>query len=65
MGWYILANILQVFLTLFHLSIRSKREKDLEIIVLRQQLNFLKRKHDQTVKPDRVQDDPESSRYKV
>jgi len=28
--------------------------KDLEILVLRQQLNILQRKHNQTVKPDRV-----------
>ena len=29
-------------------------EKDLEILILRQQMNILQRKHDQTVKPDRV-----------
>ena len=54
MGWYILANIFKIFLTLFHLGFRSDREKDLEILVLRQQLNILHRKHDRIVKPDRV-----------
>ena len=54
MGWYILANIFKIFLTLFRLGFRSDREKDLEILVLRQQLNILHRKHDRIVKPDRV-----------
>lgn len=43
MGWYILANIFKVFLTLFHLSFRSNHEKDLEILNLRHQLNILQR----------------------
>ena len=30
MGWYILANIFKVFLTLFRLGFRSDQEKDLE-----------------------------------
>ena len=54
MGWYILSNIFKIFLTLFRLGFRSDREKDLEILVLRQQLNILHRKHDRIVKPDRV-----------
>ena len=54
MRWYILANIFKIFLTLFHLGFRSDREKDLEILVLRQQLNILHRKHELIVKPDRV-----------
>ena len=32
MGWYILANIFKIFLTLFHLGFRSDRDKDLEIL---------------------------------
>jgi hypothetical protein len=46
-GWYIPANIFKIFLTSFHLSIRSDREKYLEILILRQQLNILQRKHNQ------------------
>jgi len=54
MGWYILANIFKIFLTLFHLGLRTDREKDLEIIILRHQLNILERKHNQIVRPDRA-----------
>jgi hypothetical protein len=54
MGWYILANNFKVFLTLFHLSFRSDQEKDLEILILRHQINILERKHNQTVRADRV-----------
>ena len=41
MGWYIMANTFKIFLTLYHLSIRSDQEKDLEILVLHHQLNIL------------------------
>ena len=54
MGWHILANIFTIFLTLFRLNFRSDREKDLEILILRQQLNILQRKHNQIVRPERV-----------
>ena len=54
MGWYILANIFKIFLTLFHLGLRTDREKDLEIIILRHQLNILERKHNQIVRSDRA-----------
>ena len=54
MGWYILANIFKIFLTLFHLGLRANREKDLEIIILRHQLNILERKHNQIVRSDRA-----------
>jgi len=54
MEWYIFANIFKIFLSLFHLSFRSGQEKDLEILILRHQLNILQRKHDQIIRPDRV-----------
>jgi hypothetical protein len=54
MGWYILANIFKVFLTLFRLGFRSDQEKDLEILILRHQLHILERKRNQIVRADRV-----------
>jgi len=54
MGWYILAKIFKFFLSLFHLNFRSDQEKDLEILILRHQLNILQRKYDQVIRPDRV-----------
>jgi len=54
MGWYILANIFKVFLTLFRLGFHSDQEKDLEILLLRHQLNIFERKRNQIVRADRV-----------
>jgi hypothetical protein len=54
MGWFILANIFSALLTLIRISFRSDLEKDLEILILGQQLHILQRKRNQTVKPDRV-----------
>jgi hypothetical protein len=54
MGWFSLANIFSALLALIRISFSSDPEKDLEIVILRQQMNILQRKHDQTVKPDRV-----------
>ena len=54
MGWYILANTFKFFLALFHLSFCSDQEKDLEILILRYQLNILQRKHDHIIRPDRI-----------
>ena len=54
MGWYILANIFKIVLTLFHLSFCSDQEKGLEILILRHQLNILQRKHDQIIRSDRI-----------
>jgi len=54
MGWFILANIFSALLALIRISFSSDPEKDLEILIVRQQMNLLRRKQDQTVKPDRV-----------
>jgi hypothetical protein len=51
MGWYILTDIFTIFLTSFRLNFRSDPEKDQEILILRQQLNILQRKHDTSIKP--------------
>jgi putative transposase len=55
MGWFILANVFSTLLTLIRISVNSDPEKDLEILILRQQLNILQRKHDHTIKPDCVE----------
>jgi len=52
MGWYILVNIFKIFLTLLHLNFRNDREKGMEILVLRHQLNILERKQNRIVRPD-------------
>ena len=54
MRWYILANIFKVFLTLFRLGFHSDQEKDLEILLLRHQLNILERKRNQIVRAHRI-----------
>ncbi len=54
MGWFMLANIFSALLALIRISFSSDPEKDLEILIVRQQMNLLRRKQDQTVKPDRV-----------
>ena len=54
MRWNILANIFKVYLTLFRLGFHSDQEKDLEILLLRHQLNILERKRNQIVRADRV-----------
>jgi len=54
MRWYILADIFKVILTLFRLGFHSDQEKDLEILLLRHQLNILERKRNQIVRADRV-----------
>ena len=54
MGWFSLANIFSALLALIRIRFSSDPEKDLEILIVRQQMNILQRKHDQTVKTDRV-----------
>ena len=53
MGWLILVIIFSALLALIRVSFSSDHEKDLEILILRQQLNILQRKRNQSVKPDR------------
>jgi hypothetical protein len=55
MAWFILAQIFSVLITLVSLGRLSEREKDLEILVLRQQLAILKRKQGQPAKPNRAE----------
>jgi hypothetical protein len=55
MGWFILAQMFTILIAIVSLGRLSKREKDLEILVLRQQLAILKRKQGQPVKPNRAE----------
>ncbi len=49
MGWFVLAKLFSVLISLVHLSRLSDPEKDLEILLLRQQISILLRNHDQPV----------------
>jgi hypothetical protein len=55
MGWFILAQVFSILIAIVSLGRLSEREKDLEILVLRQQLAILKRKQGQPVKPNRAE----------
>ena len=55
MGWFILAQILSVLIAIVSLGRLSEREKDLEMLVLCQQLAILKRKQGRPVKPNRAE----------
>ena len=53
MIWTILAQLYSTLLELLRLSRLSTDEKDLEILVLRQQLDVMMRKNNQVVRPSR------------
>jgi putative transposase len=55
MAWFILSQIFSTILTLFRLSRTSDTDKDLEILILRQQLGILQRQIDKPIKPNRVE----------
>jgi putative transposase len=55
MGWFILVQIFSVLIAIVSLGRLSEREKDLEILVLRQQLAILKRKQSQPIRANRVE----------
>ena len=55
MAWFILAQILSVILKLFRLGFTSDKDKDLEILILRQQLNILQRQIDKPIKLNRAE----------
>jgi len=54
MAWFILSQIFSTLLTLLRLGRTSDKDKDLEILILRQQLNILKRQLDKPIKPNRA-----------
>ena len=44
MGWFILAQVLTILISIARIGRMSEQEKDLEILILRQQLAILQRK---------------------
>ncbi len=55
MGWFILKHIFSTIFTFITISRLSNLEKDLEILILRQQLSILQRKLNHPIKPNRVE----------
>lgn len=55
MGWFILKHIFSTIFTFITISRLSDLEKDLEILVLRQQLSILHRKLNHPVRPTRIE----------
>ena len=49
MGWFVLAKLFSVLISLVRLGRLSETEKDLEILLLRQQISILLRNRDQPV----------------
>jgi hypothetical protein len=52
MGWFILTKFFSAFLAFIRISRLSDHEKDLEILILRQQLTILQRKYNKPIKPN-------------
>jgi putative transposase len=55
MGWFILTQLFSTLISMVHLGRLSDSEKDLEILILRHQLNILERKQKQSVRPSRAE----------
>ena len=55
MAWFILSQIFSTLLTLFRLGRTADKDKDLEILILRQQLGILQRHLDKPIIPNRAE----------
>ena len=55
MGWFILRHIFSTLLAIVNIRRLSDQEKDLEILVLRQQLSILQRKLNHPIKPSKME----------
>jgi putative transposase len=55
MGWFILAQLFSTLVQLIHLSRMSDQEKDLELMILRYQLDMAERKLHKPVRPTRAE----------
>jgi hypothetical protein len=55
MAWFILSQIFSTLLTLIRLGFTADKDKDLEILILRQQLNILQRQMGKPIKPNRAE----------
>jgi putative transposase len=56
MGWFIIYHIFSTILSIINITRRSNQEKDLEILILRQKLSNLQRKHNFPIKPEPVEE---------
>ena len=55
MGWFILSQLFSTMITLVILGRLCEAEKDLEILLLRQQISILLRNRDQPVRATRIE----------
>jgi putative transposase len=55
MGWFILSQVFSILIAIVSIGRLSEQEKDLEILVLRQQLAILQRKQGKPIKPSRAE----------
>ena len=55
MGWFILQHIFSTLLAIVNVRRLSDQEKDLEILMLRQQLSILQRKFNHPIKPSKIE----------
>ena len=55
MGWFILKHIFSTLFAIVNVRRLSDQEKDLEILVLRQQLSILQRKLNHPIKPSKIE----------
>ena len=55
MGWFILKHIFATIFSFISIRRLSDQEKDLEILVLRQQLSILQRKQKHPIRPSRIE----------
>jgi putative transposase len=55
MVWFLVSQLFSLFLTLFRLRLTSETDKDLEILILRQQLGIMQRRQDKPIKPNRAE----------
>jgi hypothetical protein len=64
MGWFLIGKLFSVLITLVRLERLSETEKDLEILLLRQQISILLRTHDQPVCATRFEKLTDSGRHR-
>ena len=55
MVWFLVLQLFSIILSLFRLRLTSETDKDLEILILRQQLGILQRQQDKPIKPNRAE----------
>lgn len=55
MIWFAIAHIISTLLEWIRIGRLSDQEKDLEILILRHQLDILERKHKKPIRPSRVE----------